>query len=332
VDVEGRDKDDAGTVADHRVLRLRRVAANVVRRHINMGARRPLRLLAAGALLFAGASTAWLFAVPSSASPTALGRASCGVERWGVKTLTDKEAASVNLKAKTTSVRALRRLRRPTGLRYRGRIFGVETTTYRVRAVVVEMKLEEDDDIHLVIAQPGATSLTMIVEFPAYGCTRGAPAPTRAAMRSARAALVRACGTPTRSSFTQLRGAATITGVGFFDLFHGQTGVAPNGIELHPVLTATRIVCRPGTPPPPPPTTTVAPPTTTAPPPPTTTAQTTTVAGNCAPSYPDVCIAPPPPDLDCGDIPFRNFRVIYTVPDPDPHRFDADHDGIGCES
>jgi hypothetical protein len=267
----------------------------------------------------------------SSASPTAISRASCGVERWSVKTLTDKDAASVHLKPKTTSVRALRRLRRPTGLRYRGRIPGVETTTYRVRAVVVEMKLEEDDDIHLVIAQPGATSLTMIVEFPAYGCTRGAPAPTRAAMRSARAALVRACGTPARSSFTHLRGAATITGVGFFDLFHGQTGVAPNGIELHPVLSATRIVCRPGTPPPPP-TTTAPPPTTTGPLPPTTTSQTTTAAGNCAPSYPDVCIPPPPPDLNCADIPYRNFRVIYNVPDPDPHRFDADHDGIGCES
>jgi hypothetical protein len=28
-----------------------------------------------------------------------------------------------------------------------------------------------------------------------------------------------------------------ITGVGFFDFIHGQTGVAPNGIELHPVLS-----------------------------------------------------------------------------------------------
>ncbi len=41
---------------------------------------------------------------------------------------------------------------------------------------------------------------------------------------------------------------------------------------------------------------------------------------------------PPPPDLDCGDISYRRFRVIYTVPDPDPHRFDSDRDGIGCES
>jgi micrococcal nuclease len=53
--------------------------------------------------------------------------------------------------------------------------------------------------------------------------------------------------------------------------------------------------------------------------------------GNCAPSYPDVCIPPPPPDLDCAQIPYKQFRVIYTVPSPDPHRFDGDRDGIGCE-
>ena len=50
--------------------------------------------------------------------------------------------------------------------------------------------------------------------------------------------------------------------------------------------------------------------------------------GNCDPSYPDVCIPPPPPDLNCKDIPYRRFRVLP----PDPHRFDGDHDGIGCES
>ncbi len=49
---------------------------------------------------------------------------------------------------------------------------------------------------------------------------------------------------------------------------------------------------------------------------------------DCDPAYPDVCIPPPPPDLDCADIPYRNFRVLP----PDPHHFDGDGDGIGCES
>ena len=52
-----------------------------------------------------------------------------------------------------------------------------------------------------------------------------------------------------------------------------------------------------------------------------------TKENQCDPSYPDVCIPPYPPDLDCGDISYRNFRVLP----PDPHRFDGDNDGIGCE-
>jgi micrococcal nuclease len=60
-----------------------------------------------------------------------------------------------------------------------------------------------------------------------------------------------------------------------------------------------------------------------APPPPS--------GGACAPSYPDFCIPPPPPDLDCGQITRRNFRVRWDVAAPDPHRFDGDRDGIGCE-
>jgi micrococcal nuclease len=61
-------------------------------------------------------------------------------------------------------------------------------------------------------------------------------------------------------------------------------------------------------------------------------ATTTRSLANCHPSYPTVCIPPPPPDLDCGQISFRNFQVIYTVPGPDPHNFDGDRDGVGCES
>jgi micrococcal nuclease len=50
--------------------------------------------------------------------------------------------------------------------------------------------------------------------------------------------------------------------------------------------------------------------------------------GRCDPSYPDVCLPPPPPDLDCSDVPRRGFRVVGA----DPHRFDGDRDCVGCES
>jgi micrococcal nuclease len=53
----------------------------------------------------------------------------------------------------------------------------------------------------------------------------------------------------------------------------------------------------------------------------------TAVGGVCDAAYPGVCIPPPPPDLDCADVPYRGFRVLA----PDPHRFDGDRDGRGCE-
>ncbi len=50
-------------------------------------------------------------------------------------------------------------------------------------------------------------------------------------------------------------------------------------------------------------------------------------AQDCHKSYPDVCIPSPPPDLDCKDISYRNFKVLP----PDPHKFDRDQNGVGCE-
>jgi micrococcal nuclease len=47
----------------------------------------------------------------------------------------------------------------------------------------------------------------------------------------------------------------------------------------------------------------------------------------CDPSYPGVCI-PAGPDLDCPQVAFDDFDVVGD----DPHRFDADRDGIGCDS
>jgi micrococcal nuclease len=52
------------------------------------------------------------------------------------------------------------------------------------------------------------------------------------------------------------------------------------------------------------------------------------LTGGVVPAKPTVCILPPPPDLDCGDISFRRFTVLP----PDPHGFDGDNDPVGCES
>jgi len=266
---------------------------------------RPLRPLLYAVLGLAGVFSAWLYATPSAAYLTASSRSSCGVERWTVKTLQDRPRL---LPVRRVTLAYL--VSRPAPKPLPATRLPFERHVFRVTAAVTLVRSEDDGDFHLVLSDG---QRTMIAESPSASCTRKATPTRRRQMTQARAA-VRVCA------------KASLTGVAFFDFKHGQTGVAPNAIELHPILAFACGSSPPVPPPPPPPTTTAPPP---PPPPPATT---TTTAANCAPSYPTVCIPPPPPDLDCNQIPYRNFPVRYDVPDPDPHRFDGDHDGIGCES
>jgi hypothetical protein len=182
-------------------------------------------LLAGGALLTAS---------PESQSAPARGL-SCGGERWPVKTLSDRRARLVDFHPRRTTVTRLRHKRQPHIEDNSPRRRGAERKTFRVRARLLKFAAFDDHDIHVVISEPGHRSRTMIVEFPNVRCNGARRSIKKRAMRRARRHLTAACGDPS-ASFTQLRGKATITGVGFFDLFHGQTGQAPNGIELHPVL------------------------------------------------------------------------------------------------
>jgi hypothetical protein len=261
------------------------------------------------AVLFLGLAVvpfAWAGLAPAKSTAASSKQVGCGIERWSVKTLADPAGRALTLSPRATTIRALRNKPVPGYLGLR-RNRGVERTTFRLRAKLVEMKLEDDSDIHLVIADPTRSGATMIAEFPLASCTAHATPKARVKMRRARNALIAACGPPS-SSFRRLSGTATISGVGFFDQIHGQTGVAPNGIELHPVVGFSGRCGGAPAPPPPPP------------------------GGSCAASYPTVCIPPPPPDLNCADIPYKSFRVRWDVADPDPHHFDGNRDGVGCES
>jgi hypothetical protein len=162
----------------------------------------------------------------------------CGTERWSVKTLTDKRASDVNLTPKLATVDDLRAMAAPDVGRSSPRLPG-EFSTYKLKVRLRSMKIEDDSDIHLVVADPTNASHTMIVELPNAGCVRKAGPTSRRRMARARSALMNACGPARKSSFRLLMGTATITGVAFFDVIHGQRGVAPNGIELHLVLTFT---------------------------------------------------------------------------------------------
>jgi micrococcal nuclease len=49
--------------------------------------------------------------------------------------------------------------------------------------------------------------------------------------------------------------------------------------------------------------------------------------GNCDANYKGACIPQYPPDLDCDEISTSGFRSVGS----DPHGFDGDGDGVGCE-
>jgi hypothetical protein len=168
----------------------------------------------------------------------------CGTERWPVKTLSDAAAGTVGLSPQSSSVSSLRTLPAPRLGPSTPRMTGTETTSFRVQAQLVRMALENDEDIHLVIADPADASHTMIVEFPNAECQGVVESTQQAQIAAARTGFLAACGQPLASGFRSLSGSATITGVGFFDVLHGQNGVAPNGIELHPVLRVDQVTCR----------------------------------------------------------------------------------------
>ena len=198
-----------------------------------------------------------LAATVSAAMFGAAGRAvvasqACGKDRWDVKTLSDAAAKDVSHKATTTTVDELIGKTEPEhvpGDVPRQHDFGeVEFSSYRVTAHLDGWKISADDsDIHLVILDADSRE-SMIVEFPDTACIpAGASDKDRARIEKARAAIVEACSSVKLSTtFRRLLGTATITGVGFFDKKHHQTGLADNGIELHPAMAFKSSNCRAG--------------------------------------------------------------------------------------
>jgi hypothetical protein len=157
----------------------------------------------------------------------------CGVERWAVKTLTDPGASRVVLTPKPATVATLGSIAAPKDPT--DRLAPTETTVYRLTGVrMTAFKQEDDSDIHLAVEDDNGH--TMIAEFPAATCDTTAAPKLRAMMKGAHDDFVAACGQPA-GRYKKVTGTATLTGVGFFDRIHGQRGVAPNGIELHPVLS-----------------------------------------------------------------------------------------------
>lgn len=156
----------------------------------------------------------------------------CGVERRAVKTLSDRDRSLVHLTPVRTTIDSLVTLPRPSALPSTRRIRPVETTVFTVEARLLAMFSESDGDYHLVLASPDDPSVTMIAEVPNPDCSGACASGLASTYGKVRRELMDYLDSP-KSVAPPL---VQVMGVGFFDFLHGQRGVAPNGIELHPVL------------------------------------------------------------------------------------------------
>lgn len=217
------------------------------RRVLMIACNQVLRVLAAGAVL-------------ALAGP--LG-AQCGVERRAIKSGFDPAAASIDTNATTpTTIAALTSLPAPNPIPPTARVGPAETTTWVVRATLTAYKLEGgptgDHDYHLVINDDAGNH--MIAEIPSPSCVSAQSSAFVDAITAARKAFDETF--TVNSTFQTANVPVEVTGVGMFDFSHGQRGLAPNGIELHPVL---KIAFNPGTGTPPTPPSPPPPPTVTTP-------------------------------------------------------------------
>jgi hypothetical protein len=168
-----------------------------------------------GLVLLAATASLAVFTALAVPSGRAGSEATCGVERWTVKTLQDRPRL---LPARKTTIHFL--ITRPAPAHLPDTRLPFERHVYTVIAPVVLVRPEDDSDLHVVLQKGGNH---MIAEAPSPSCDRHATPLRRRQMRVAR-------------NHVRLCARARVTGVAFFDFDHGQTGVAPNVIELHPIL------------------------------------------------------------------------------------------------
>jgi len=156
----------------------------------------------------------------------------CGTERWPVKVGDDPDAVRADLKRDVPATIAdLIAIPVPASRPEDGRAGQTEDSLFVIEATLTSYKLEADGDYHLVLRDQAGH--TMIAEIPDPACV-GEASPFRDGIRNARAEFDARLHAGDR--FRSVNLEVWVMGVGFFDFDHHQRGVAPNAIELHPVL------------------------------------------------------------------------------------------------
>jgi hypothetical protein len=153
-----------------------------------------------------------------------------GTERWGQKVLIDTATRSINWTPDTITVSGFDTLHTYPPNSYAPRTAPLEFQAYTINCHIIEQRAETDADFHLIMYD-GAT--TGIAEIPDPVCAAAATSKWVNNFIEARNFATKYIGAGT--NYNVNIGRVYITGVAFVDPPHGQSGVAPNNLELHPV-------------------------------------------------------------------------------------------------
>lgn len=159
------------------------------------------------------------------------GEFDCGVDRWAVKRLTDRDRDEIDFTVRRTTIRSLGRLRVPSARRQDRRAGVNERRLFCVEAWLMYAHPQDDGDLHLALLDVTDERSTMVAEIPEPRCSVVCRSPYARAFATARTTVEDKLARDTTGIFR-----VVVVGVGFFDRKHGQTDAAPNYFELHPVL------------------------------------------------------------------------------------------------
>ena len=123
---------------------------------------------------------------------------------------------------------------KPSSYPTNNRIAPYGLKTWQLRAYLTQYKVESDGDLHLVLND--STGRHMVAEIPYGSCV---PSSSRWTSQIATARYAMTHNYTVTTSWHYVHRLVDVRGLALFDVVHGQTGAASNGIELHPVTGIT---------------------------------------------------------------------------------------------
>ena len=155
-----------------------------------------------------------------------------GKERWSVKVLVDSAESTINFTPISTTINKLVNIVTPAPSTTMARYAGVEDKTYKVTCNITLKKSETDNDYHLVLSNG---TNTLIGEIPDPTCSAAASSAFTNQYLAARNFVDTYIGSGNVNKVNIK--PVEVYGVAFVDPPHGQTGKAPNNLEIHPILS-----------------------------------------------------------------------------------------------